>query len=90
MAPKEKRSFLKQLNRRSGQEHAEIKALSETIASGAPERHGTNPMQSVEAAPAGSYAGARLFEELPISTYTKVGGDTCKHASKCRRRLHGA
>ncbi|KAG1664899.1 hypothetical protein FOA52_006245 [Chlamydomonas sp. UWO 241] len=67
---KEKRSFLKQLNRRSGQEHAEIKALSDTIAAFAPVK-GTNSMMTVQAAPAGSYAAARMFEELPISTYTK-------------------
>eukprot|EP00955_Chlamydomonas_euryale_P053650 355556-Chlamydomonas_euryale.AAC.7 len=75
---KQKRDFLKKLNRRSGQEHAEIADLDAAIAAGAP-LPGTNPL-TLDKAVEGTYAGARNFEEMPISTYTQVGqqrGDCC-------------
>lgn len=54
---------------KSFQEQQEIANINDIIASGAP-APGVNPL-SLDQATAGSYAGARAFEELPISIYTK-------------------
>lgn len=59
----------KRQSTKSFQEQQEVSQLIEIIASGAP-APGVNPL-SVEQAVAGSYAGARAFEELPLSRYTQ-------------------
>lgn len=59
----------KRQSTRTAHEHQEVSELNETIASGAP-APGSNPL-SLDQAAAGSYAGARTFEELPLSRYTK-------------------
>ena len=90
---KERRTFVKQLNKRSTQEDMEIKSLEAVIAEGAP-APGTNPMASAaavdaaaaapansEAATGGSYATARTFDELPLSEYTKEGLEAAKYTT---------
>ena len=90
---KERRTFVKQLNKRSTQEDMEIKSLEAVIAEGAP-APGTNPMASAaavdaaaaapansEAATGGSYATARTFDELPLSEYTKEGLVAAKYTT---------
>jgi ATP-dependent RNA helicase DDX10/DBP4 len=59
----------KNLSKRSTQLSLEIDALEERIAAGAP-APGTNPL-AIEAPPPGAYAGARTFEELPLSRATR-------------------
>lgn len=56
-------------NKRSQQEAAEIAELERVITAGAP-APGTNPL-AVDSLPADSYAGAKKFEQLPLSNYTK-------------------
>jgi ATP-dependent RNA helicase DDX10/DBP4 len=65
----------RQIDKRSKIEFEEIQKLEERIATGAPPR-GSNTL-ATDAAP-GSYAGARLFEELPISKHTR---DALKNAA---------
>lgn len=55
---------------KTAQETREVSELCKTIEEGAP-APGSNPL-SLEQAAAGSYAGARTFEELPLSKYTKA------------------
>jgi ATP-dependent helicase YprA (DUF1998 family) len=55
---------------KTAQETREVSELCKRIAEGAP-APGSNPL-SLEQAAAGSYAGARTFEELPLSKYTKA------------------
>lgn len=57
---------------RTTQEAAEIAALKDAIAAGAPPP-GSNPLAQEAAAPGGGYAGARAFDELPLSGATKAG-----------------
>lgn len=85
---KEKRTYLKQLNKRSAQEHAEIKELDARLAAGAPEP-GSNPLSLSQATDGIYYAGAKTFEELPISTYTQVGGRGRPRRPRRRGRRHG-
>eukprot|EP00878_Enallax_costatus_P014390 GHUV01015050.1.p1 GENE.GHUV01015050.1~~GHUV01015050.1.p1 ORF type:complete len:149 (+),score=36.93 GHUV01015050.1:175-621(+) len=59
----------KKQSTKSFQEQQEVSSLNDIIASGAPAQ-GVNPL-SLDQAAAGSYAGARTFEELPLSRYTK-------------------
>ncbi len=68
---KQRRTFVKLLNKRSAHEDAEIKELSERIARGAP-APGTNPLALGEEAAKENFAAARSFDELPLSEYTKV------------------
>lgn len=88
---KERRTFVKQLNKRSTQEDMEIKSLESVIAEGAP-APGTNPLASAaavdaaaapgsDAATTGSYATARTFDELPLSEYTKEGLVAAKYTT---------
>lgn len=60
----------KRQSRKTFQEQQEVAALDEAISAGAP-APGSNPMSLDQAAP-GSYSGAKTFEELPISQYTKA------------------
>jgi ATP-dependent RNA helicase DDX10/DBP4 len=60
----------KQQSRKTFREQQEVAALDETIAAGAP-APGSNPMALDQAVP-GSYSGAKTFEELPLSQYTKA------------------
>ena len=76
---KERRHFVKQLNKRSVQEDLEIKSLEAAIAEGAP-ASGTNPLAAdlgpapaASASASTSYASARTFDDLPLSEYTKEG-----------------
>jgi ATP-dependent RNA helicase DDX10/DBP4 len=55
---------------KTAQETREVSELCKRIEEGAP-ASGSNPL-SLEQAAAGSYAGARTFEELPLSKYTKA------------------
>uniref|UniRef100_A0A383V4Y6 ATP-dependent RNA helicase n=1 Tax=Tetradesmus obliquus TaxID=3088 RepID=A0A383V4Y6_TETOB len=55
---------------KTAQETREVSELCKTIEEGAP-APGSNPL-SLEQAAAGSYAGARTFEELPLSKYSKA------------------
>lgn len=66
---KQRRRADKHLRKRSTQEALEIEQIEARIAAGAPQP-GTNPL-AIDAPAAGSYAGARTFEELPISRPTK-------------------
>lgn len=61
----------KKLQKRSFQQEQEIKQLEQSIKEGAP-APGTNPLSIEHQAP-GSYAGARLFEDLPLCQDTKDG-----------------
>jgi len=60
----------KRHSKKTFQEQQEVAALDESIAAGAP-APGSNPMALDQAVP-GSYSGAKTFEELPISQYTKA------------------
>jgi ATP-dependent helicase YprA (DUF1998 family) len=60
----------KQQSRKTFREQQEVAALDEAITAGAP-APGSNPMALDQAAP-GSYSGAKTFEELPLSQYTKA------------------
>lgn len=60
----------KRQSRKTYQEQQEVAALAETIAAGAP-ASGSNPMALDQAVP-GSYSGAKTFEEMPLSQYTKA------------------
>eukprot|EP00882_Tetradesmus_deserticola_P012407 GHRQ01013149.1.p1 GENE.GHRQ01013149.1~~GHRQ01013149.1.p1 ORF type:complete len:270 (+),score=111.12 GHRQ01013149.1:115-924(+) len=55
---------------KTAQEAREVSELCKAIAEGAP-APGSNPL-SVEQAAGGAYAGARTFEELPLSKHTKA------------------
>ena len=66
-----RRKLEKRQSKRSSKEEAEIAALEQAIAAGAPPP-GTNPL-AIDAPLPGSYAGARTFEELPISAATRDG-----------------
>lgn len=61
----------KKLKKHSAQINEEVKRLEAELAAGAP-APGTNPL-ALDAQAPGSYAGARLFDELPLSTATKDG-----------------
>jgi ATP-dependent RNA helicase DDX10/DBP4 len=70
-----RRAYLKKQSKRSFKEQEEVKELEQTISTGAPPR-GSNPLAiESKGAAAGSvsYAGARTFEELPLSAYTIEG-----------------
>lgn len=67
-ALKKKQRQEKKHSTKSFQEQQEVDSLNDIIATGAP-APGVNPL-SVDQAAAGSYAGARTFEELPLSRYT--------------------
>ena len=89
---KERRTYLKQYNKRSAQEDAEIRTLEKTIAEGAP-APGTNPLAAIDpphvaggpaAAATGvptSYASARTFDDLPLSGYTLEGLQSSKYTT---------
>jgi hypothetical protein len=66
---KARRRAEKHAGKRSTQEAAEVADLEARLAVGAPPA-GTNPL-ALEAPPPGSYAGARTFEELPLSRATR-------------------
>lgn len=66
---KQRRRAEKHMGRRSTQEAAEIDVLEARIRDGAPPP-GTNPL-ALDGAAAGSYAGARAFDELPLSQRTR-------------------
>jgi ATP-dependent RNA helicase DDX10/DBP4 len=66
---KARRRAEKHLSKRSTQEAQEIKELQERLAAGAP-APGTNPL-AVDAPAPGSYAGARAFDDLPLSRPTR-------------------
>ncbi|KIZ01004.1 hypothetical protein MNEG_6961 [Monoraphidium neglectum] len=62
----------KHMGKRSSQETREIDDLEARIAAGAPPP-GTNPLAlDAPAAGSGAYAGARTFEELPLSAATRA------------------
>lgn len=71
-----RRAYLKKQNKRSYKEAEEIKDLQSIIDAGAPPR-GSNPLtmepSGAPGAAGSQYAGARTFDELPISQYTKEG-----------------
>lgn len=67
----QQRGFQKRQASRSFQEEQEVQRIKDEIAAGAP-APGSNPL-TIEDPVAGSYAGARTFDELPISELTKAG-----------------
>lgn len=73
----------KRQGRRSYKEDVEIAQLEQRIKDGAPPR-GSNPLAATERQDAGastSYAGARTFDELPLSQYTKDGLKKSKYVT---------
>ncbi|EFJ48780.1 hypothetical protein VOLCADRAFT_60063 [Volvox carteri f. nagariensis] len=73
----------KRQGRRSYKEDLEIAQLEQQIKDGAPPR-GSNPLAAPERQDAGastSYAGARTFDDLPMSQYTKDGLKKAKYVT---------
>lgn len=77
---KPRRAFQKKQSKRSQQEAEEIDALERALAEQAPAQ-GTNPLLQASAGEGASMAGAKKFEELPLSKYTKEGLREAKFVS---------
>ncbi|KAG2489867.1 hypothetical protein HYH03_011669 [Edaphochlamys debaryana] len=68
----------KRQGRRSFKEDQEIAQLEQVLRDGAPAR-GSDPSAAARDAASTSYAGARTFDELPLSQYTKDGLKKAKY-----------